>query len=60
MSHPAFSSVLVASSDLGDDLAQAFGVFTIAAIVGGILGSRLEDNVRRYGDAGSRWRHPYF
>jgi hypothetical protein len=43
MSNPAFTSVLVASSDLGDDLAEAFGVLTVAAIVGGILGSRLED-----------------
>jgi hypothetical protein len=44
MSHPAFTSVVVAaSSDLGDDLAEAFGVSTVAAIVGGILGSRLED-----------------
>jgi hypothetical protein len=43
MSHPAFSSVLVASSDLGDDLAEAFGVLTVAAIAGGILGGRLED-----------------
>jgi hypothetical protein len=43
MSHPAFTSVVVASSDLGDDLAEAFGVLTVAAIVGDILGSRLED-----------------
>jgi hypothetical protein len=43
MSHPAFTSVVVASSDLGDELAEAFGVLTVAAIVGGILGSRLED-----------------
>jgi hypothetical protein len=43
MSHPASSSVLVASSDLGDDLAEAFGILTVAGIVGGILGSRLED-----------------
>jgi hypothetical protein len=41
MSHPAFTSVVVAaaSSDLGDDLAEAFGVSTVAAIVGGILGT---------------------
>jgi hypothetical protein len=46
MSHPAFTFVLVASSDLGDDLAEAFGVLTVAAIVGGILGSRLVDSGR--------------
>jgi hypothetical protein len=40
MSHPAFTSVVVvASSDLGDDRAEAFGVLTVAAIVGGILGT---------------------